>query len=85
MKGTLEANFDNVKSIIPFEVDDNMSDEEIADCCVALIKEEIAGGFPHATAFADFLSMIGEKTFSINQPSPIFIPKRKKFKRRYKR
>ena len=81
MKGTLEANLDKVKSIIPFEVDDNMSDEEIADYCVQLIREEISRGYPHrdpdGPPGADF-------RLTQNQ-SPIFIPKRKKFKRRYKR
>lgn len=81
MKGTLEANLDNVKSIIPFEVDDNMSDEEIADYCVDLIKEEINRGYPHA----DPAGPDGDSFRLTQNPSPIFIPKRKKFKRRYKR
>lgn len=84
MKGTIEATLDNVKSIIPFEVDDSMSDEEIADHCVALIKEEIARGYPNR-AFSDVVQSILDKAYTINKPSPIYIPKRKKFKRRYKR
>ena len=81
MKGTLEANFDNVKSVIPFEVDNNMSDEEIADYYVDLIKEEINRGYPHR----DPNGSPGADFRLTQNASPIFIPKRKKFKRRCKR